>query len=211
MAPPGNVPSRSYRLVRRWCHPPRVHKSVFLGEPHAPEPQVLTLRSAERLSERDKVVYIDLDAHQGNGVCHAFFDDHRIFLFDMFNQSIYPAHDTKARRRIDCPVPLPHGCSAADYLAALQTKLPPFLDAVSRSGQPALGVYNAGTDVYFGDTLGGMNVSAEGILERDQFVLGQLVTRRIPDVMLLGGGYSRESYRLVATTVAYVFEQWGAG
>lgn len=47
-----------------------------------------------------------------------------------------------------------------------------------------------------------MNVSADGVLERDRFALGQLAGRGIPTVMLLSGGYSRESYRLVANTVA---------
>ncbi len=166
------------------------------------------LRASGTLAERDKIVYIDLDAHQGNGVSHCFFDDSRVFMFDMFNQNIYPMFDVKARRRVDCAVPLPMGCAEADYLDALRTKLPPFFDSVSRSGPVRLAIYNAGTDIYAGDTLGGLNVSAEGVLARDRFVFDSLIDRGIPVVMLLSGGYSQESYQMVAATVAYVLRTY---
>lgn len=167
------------------------------------------LRRSGALSNSDRVAYVDLDAHQGNGVCRAFLADPRVFILDMFNRSIYPAGDAEARRRIDCAVPLPHGCAAGRYLADLRAALPPFLDAVTKSARVGLAVYNAGTDVYEGDALGGMRVPAEGILERDRFVIEQLAGRRLPTVMLLSGGYSPESYRLVADTVEWVLRRWG--
>jgi histone deacetylase 11 len=171
---------------------------------------VRELRSSGALSDQDRVVYVDLDVHQGNGVCHAFFDDNRIYIFDMFNPSIYPASDAKAKRRVDCPVPMFRGCADADYLAALGSKLPVFLDGVSRSGHVGVAIYNAGTDIFIADALGGLNVSADGVLHRDRFVLDQLVQRQIPTVMLPSGGYSRESYKLVANTVTHVLEKWGS-
>lgn len=166
------------------------------------------LRRTDRVSADDKIIYVDLDAHQGNGVCHEFFDDRAMMIFDMFNQSIYPASDAKAKRRIDCAVPLPAGCHEADYLTALRSKLPPFLNAVTRAGRAGLAIYNAGTDIYRGDLLGGMNVSAEGILERDRFVIDELVSRGIPVLMLLSGGYSPQSYQLVAGTVSYILSAY---
>ena len=166
------------------------------------------LRRAATLAESDKVVYVDLDAHQGNGVARTFESDPRVFVYDQYNAHIFPG-DAKARRRIDCDVPLPHRCSEADYLHALRTKLPPFLDAVTRATGARLAVYNAGTDIYTGDQLGGMIVSAAGVLERDRFVLDQLVGRDLPALVVLSGGYSRESYQLVAGMVAHVIERWG--
>jgi acetoin utilization deacetylase AcuC-like enzyme len=78
-----------------------------------------------------------------------------------------------------------------------------------RAGEVKFAIYNAGTDIYTGDRLGGMNVSAEGVLKRDRFVLEELIGRRIPTAVLLSGGYSRESYRLVAEMVAFILETWG--
>lgn len=165
------------------------------------------LHRSGALGESDKIVYVDLDAHQGNGVCRTFERDPRVLIYDQYNARIFPG-DEHARRRIDCDVPLPHGCSEADYLHALTTRLPPFLDAVAGGGGVRLAVYNAGTDVYAGDQLGGMKVSASGVLGRDRFVLEQLISRRLPTLVLLSGGYSRESYRLVAEMVGYVIERW---
>jgi histone deacetylase 11 len=166
------------------------------------------LRRENLIGESDKIAYVDCDAHQGNGVCRCFMSDPRAFIFDMYNQAIFPALDVDAKRRVDCAVPLPLGCSEVDYLAALRSKLPPFLDSISRQGRVALAIYNAGTDIYGDDSLGGMCVSTRGVLERDQFVLDQLVCRGIPTVMLPSGGYSRESYMLIANTIDWVIEKF---
>lgn len=159
------------------------------------------LRASGKIGERGRVAYVDLDAHQGNGVSHQFLDDREVFLFDMFNREIYPAYDTVARRRIDCPVPLAFDCGGEEYLDQLRKKLPGFLDNISQSQPVALGIYNAGTDVLAGDPLGGLALSAEDILQRDLFVMNEFRQRQIPAVMLPSGGYTAESYRLIAATV----------
>lgn len=163
---------------------------------------VTLLRDEGRLGADDRVVYIDLDAHQGNGVARVFADDPRVFLFDVYNELIYP-RDAHARRRIDCDLPIPPGCDDGRYLPLIRAELPRFLDAVSRARRPALAIYNAGTDIFGGDPLGYLRVSAEGVLARDQFVLAQLTERHIPWVTLPSGGYTRESYQLIARTVAW--------
>ena len=165
------------------------------------------LRRTGQLREEDRVVYVDTDAHQGNGVCHAFFDDRRVFIYDIYNRSIYPARDVTANRRIDCNVPIDWGASGVEYLRALKRTLPPFLDSIGNGTR--LAIYNAGTDPYRGDSLGNLLLSEKDILERDRFVLEELVRRRIPTVMLLSGGYSSESFVLVYTTIAYILKRWG--
>ena len=72
-----------------------------------------------------------------------------------------------------------------------------------------MAIYNAGSDIFIKDQLGGLKVSAAGVLKRDQFVLRQLVERGIPTLVVLSGGYSRESYQLVAAMVKFVLETWG--
>jgi histone deacetylase 11 len=162
---------------------------------------VRQLRAEGKFQVTDRIAYIDLDAHQGNGVCHQFCGDREVFIFDMYNKDTYPSEDCEARERIDCKVPLGVNCSGAEYLRLLRDKLPGFLDSISKSATVKLGIYNAGTDVFAGDKLGGLRLSAEDILARDLFVMRELEERRIPVVMLLSGGYSSESYRLVAATV----------
>jgi len=162
---------------------------------------VQQLRQEKLLTSDDTVAYVDLDAHQGNGVCHQFQSDRRVAIFDMYNENIYPANDIPAQARIDVNLPLPFGCKGGRYLETLREKLPPFLDGLPT---PRLAIYNAGTDVLVRDQLGGLGLSEEDILQRDLFVIQQFQQRRIPFVMLLSGGYSQQSYRLVANTVAHL-------
>ena len=162
---------------------------------------VRQLRLEGRLEASATILYIDLDAHQGNGVCHQFLDDPQVRIFDMYNKQIYPASDFDARARIDCDVPLESKCTGAHYLRLLRGKLPGFLGDSCLAKNAALCIYNAGTDPYAGDQLGSLSLSAADILERDLFVFEQLTDRQIPVVMLLSGGYSQESYRLVAATI----------
>ncbi len=166
------------------------------------------LRAEGRLTATDRVAYVDLDAHQGNGVSHHFRADRQLFMFDAYNPNIYPAHDREARARIDCPVPLPTRCAGTEYLQILERTLPGFLDSIGRSERVGLAVYNAGTDVFTHDSLGGLHLSAEDVLARDLFVVEQLRARGIPVVMLLSGGYSRDSYQLVANTVIELLRRY---
>lgn len=170
---------------------------------------VCTLREEGLLHADDRIAYVDLDAHQGNGVCHVFREDDRFFIFDIFNSRIYPCYDLEALSRIDCPVPITSSCTEAEYLSVLADKLPGFLDSVGRSRPIRLAIYNAGTDPFEEDVLGGLHITAAGILQRDLYVVEQLRQRQIPTVMLLSGGYSRRSYELVADSVQRLVETYG--
>jgi histone deacetylase 11 len=166
---------------------------------------VAALRQQELISETDRIVHVDTDAHQGNGVCHAFMDDARVFLFDIFNSLIYPASDVEARKRIDCAVGITSTCTESEYLRELHSRLPGFLDSVCNR-PVGVAIYNAGTDVFAGDPLGALNLSAAAIRERDVYVVTELRKRGIPTVMLLSGGYTRQSFQLVADSVIALLE-----
>ncbi|MFT5126642.1 MAG: histone deacetylase 11 [Rhodothermales bacterium] len=141
------------------------------------------LRDTEQISDKDNVAYINLDAHQGNGVCHVFMHDRRLRIFDMYNGDIYPRCDRTAARRIDADFPLQSGCADEQYLEILREQLPQFLDGCA----PAFAIYNAGMDIFADDPLGGLSISAAGIIERDVYTVGELRKRGIPSVMVLSG------------------------
>jgi histone deacetylase 11 len=168
------------------------------------------LRRDQVLNQDDRIAHIDLDVHQGNGVCHCFRDDRAVFLFDMFNPAIYPAYDRSARERLDCAVQVPPGSTGRDYLRLLTAHLPGFLDGISKTNRVRFAIYNAGTDVYEYDSLGGLRVSPEEIVERDWFVVEQLLERDIPTLLLLSGGYHRDNYRFIADSIANILERLGA-
>lgn len=159
----------------------------------------------------DVITYIDTDAHQGNGVCHVVPQkDHRHRLFDVFNGEIYPQQDVAARERIDHAIPLPCFTSGGDYLRRLKDELPEFLDAPLPKSLniEGIAIYNAGTDVLDGDEVGLLSLSPDDVVERDLFVIGELRRRNIPVVMLLSGGYSPQSYRVIAESVTTILERW---
>ncbi|MEQ8790771.1 MAG: histone deacetylase [Pirellulaceae bacterium] len=166
---------------------------------------IAALRRDGLLSDDARVAYIDLDAHQGNGVCRVFERDSRVFIFDMYNALIYPL-EIATRQRIDCDIPLFSACGDEEYLGKLQSRLPGFLDSAGRTRPIGLAIFNAGTDILLDDPLGCMNVSAAAILERDLYVVKQLRHRDIPTVMVLSGGYTRQSYQLVANSVSRLLE-----
>lgn len=166
---------------------------------------VASLRKQGLISETARIVYVDTDAHQGNGVCHTFMDDNRVFIFDIFNSSIYPHFDFDARQRIDCEVRITNDCTDFEYMRELGTRLPGFLDSVCDSPVD-LAIYNAGTDVLKGDPLGDLSISAATIRERDLLVVHELYKRNIPTVMVLSGGYTKQSFQLVADSVVPLLE-----
>lgn len=149
-----------------------------------------------------KVMVIDLDAHQGNGVAESLKHelrkaDSRVALFDMYNAQRYPGPYDGTRAYIRYNNPLSNGTDDQLYLDRLITQLPLALDEF----KPDLIIYNAGTDILEGDKLGGLSVSAAGIVERDQFVFEQAQSNKIPIAMVLSGGYTRQSADIIAKSI----------
>lgn len=167
---------------------------------------VTHLRRQGLLTAEDRVAYVDLDVHQGNGVCHCFLEDSRLFVLDMFNTEIYPCSDEVGRSRIDCPIEIQPGTTGTEYLERLRDALPPFLDSISRSGRVGLAIFNAGTDVHRDDPLGGLNLTDDDVLERDLYVVKELRNRDFPTVVLPSGGYTSHSAQLIANTVTQLAE-----
>lgn len=166
---------------------------------------IARLRKHQQLKESDRIIIVDTDAHQGNGVCHTYMNDHRVFIFDVFNSHIYPMFDVDARKRIDCEIPVTSDTSDKEYMSQLRSRLPGFLDSVCNT-KVGLAVYHAGTDVYENDPLGGLHLSAATILDRDLFVISELRKRQIPSIMMLSGGYTAQSFMLVANTITRLIE-----
>ena len=67
--------------------------------------------------------------------------------------------------------------------------------------EPNFIIYNAGTDILKGDPLGLLDITPEGVVERDEFVFRSALERSIPLVMLLSGGYLRSSARVIANSI----------
>jgi histone deacetylase 11 len=143
-----------------------------------------------------KVLFIDLDAHQGNGVASIFKDDSRIFILDLYNVDIYP-NDLVAKKYIDYHFPIHSLTTDTAYLKIITQELPKVIDQT----KPDFIIYNAGTDVLTGDPLGALQISINGIIKRDETVFRNALARKIPLLMLLSGGYSKQSGFVIGKSI----------
>ncbi|XP_066154489.1 histone deacetylase 11 isoform X1 [Euwallacea fornicatus] len=165
-----------------------------------------------------KVMIVDLDAHQGNGYQNDFKDNDTVYIMDVYNKWIYPK-DIRAKEAINKNVPLDYYTDDELYLRTVKRHLKPkkidksiliiyfrnFLEALCEF-TPHIIVYNAGTDVLAGDKLGGLSISEQGIISRDEFVFQQALSRKIPIVMLTSGGYQKKTARVIANSILNLYE-----
>lgn len=150
-----------------------------------------------------KVMVVDLDAHQGNGCESIFKDDPRIAVFDIYNGQIYP-NDFEVKKYIKYNYPVKRHIKDLEYLSLLNAGLPKALD----SFKPNLIIYNAGTDIFENDPLGAMKVSQKGIIERDYQVFKMAFERSIPILMVLSGGYSKESSDIICKSIENIIKKF---
>lgn len=139
----------------------------------------LLVLKAERKFERAAVV--DLDVHQGNGTASILAGREGLYTFSMHQNGLYPEKPTPSTRDIA----LPAGTGDAKYLRILEEELTAFL-----ARRPELVVYQAGVDVWEGDSLGGLALTPDGLAARDRLVFRLCRERGVPVAVTLGGGYS---------------------
>jgi acetoin utilization deacetylase AcuC-like enzyme len=128
-----------------------------------------------------RVVILDCDVHQGNGTAEIFARDESVFTMSIHGARNFPLR--KHPGSLD--VPLEDGTGDQAYLEALE---PAVREAIEQ-GRPDLVFYIAGADPYEGDRLGRLKLTKQGLLERDQLVLGAARAAGLPAAIVCGGGY----------------------
>ena len=129
----------------------------------------------------ERAAVIDCDLHQGNGTAVIFAEDARVFTFSIHEEHLYPV-----KQRSDLDVGLPSFAGDDVYLPPLSKYVPQILE----KHRPQFVAYVAGADPYAGYQLGSLQLTLEGLAERDRIVLGGCRERGIPIVILLAGGYA---------------------
>jgi hypothetical protein len=136
----------------------------------------------------EPVLIVDLDLHDGNGTRAAFADDATVHTFSIHN---VPWDEAEAVASTSIAL----GSEVTDevFLQTLQRELPPVVE----HHRPGLVVYVAGVDGAARDALGDWRLSAEGLLERDRFVVSQARHdgQSTPLVVVLAGGYGASAWR----------------
>jgi acetoin utilization deacetylase AcuC-like enzyme len=158
----------------------------------------IAIRVLQRDGQVRRALVIDLDVHQGNGTAAIFDDDADVFTFSMHGERNYPTR--KMRSTLD--VGLADGIGDDDYLTLLRGHL----DGILAGFVPDIVFYLAGVDPVRGDRYGRLALSDEGLRQRERCVLEACVSRGLPAVITIAGGYAPTPER-TAELHSIVFEE----
>jgi len=135
-----------------------------------------------------KVLIFDCDVHQGDGTASILSNRPEITTCSLHCEKNFPHR--KAQSDID--VEIAPGITDQEYLHIVETSL----DNALLISKPDLFIYDAGVDIYCDDPLGLLNISLEGIRQRDRLVLRKVSELGIPIATVIGGGYDRDQLAL---------------
>ncbi len=136
----------------------------------------------------NKILIIDLDVHQGNGNSEIFKNDNQVFTFSMHAKVNYPAKKSVS----DLDIELEENLEDREYIDILKNSLK-YLNEIEFD----FVFYIAGVDIHYNDRLGKLKISDNGILERDELVIDNFFSNKIPICGVLGGGYNKDFNKLV--------------
>ena len=144
-----------------------------------------------------QVLILDLDVHQGDGtidICHKYSS---IYTCSMHSETNFPYDKKKGWMDIG----LPSHIEDHEYL----NKLEETLEKIKQHITPDIVLYDAGVDIFQDDKLGNLQVSLEGIRQRDLMVLNHYRKLNTPVATVIGGGYSKDKEEL-AERHSIIFE-----
>ncbi|XP_036206243.1 histone deacetylase 11 isoform X11 [Myotis myotis] len=146
--------------------------------------------------------YADITlAIKGNGHERDFMGDQRVYIMDVYNRHIYPG-DRFAKQAIRRKVELEWGTEDDEYLDKVERNLKRAL----QEHPPDVMVYNAGTDILEGDRLGGLSISPQGIVKRDELVFRVARRCQVPILMVTSGGYQKRTARIIADSILNLYD-----
>ena len=151
-----------------------------------------------------KVLIFDVDVHQGDGTARILANQPKVFTCSVHCEKNFPAR--KAQSDLDINIPV--GANDEIYLQMMSDGF----EQALLLAQPDFVIYDAGVDVFCDDPLGLIDVSTEGIRQRDKYVLKRCLERGIPVATVIGGGYDKDEMALakrhaIAVEQAYLLKK----
>ena len=142
---------------------------------------VCALHALENLRV-ERVAIVDLDVHQGDGTATILADEPRALTVSVHCSTNFPFRKSIS----DHDLSVPPAAGDEVYLATVREAL-----GICLEFNPDLILYQAGVDALEADALGKLNVTREGMAQRNHLVFEAAVSRNIPLVVFMGGGYAK--------------------
>jgi acetoin utilization deacetylase AcuC-like enzyme len=129
-----------------------------------------------------KILILDLDVHQGDGTAKIFENDQRVFTVSLHGKNNFPF-----RKQVsDWDIEFENDTGDEEYLTVLDQVL------IKLSNEDFdLIFFQAGVDGLASDALGLLNLSREGLMERNKRVFACREQMELPMVIFMGGGYAK--------------------
>jgi len=132
----------------------------------------------------DRVVYVDLDAHHGDGVEAAFDAEPRVRTISIHEADRWPYSGAagEGRQHDAWNFPVPRGCNDTELEFLVDHAVLPLIEDFDADAL----VVCCGADCLAGDPLSGMMLSNVALWD----TVDRLLAYRLPSVILGGGGYN---------------------
>ncbi|XP_055913058.1 histone deacetylase 8-like isoform X2 [Eupeodes corollae] len=138
----------------------------------------------------DRILYIDLDVHHGDGVQEAFETTKRVFTlsFHQYEPGFYPGSGGcedcgfATGKGYAVNFPFKSGITGSQFVTYFKR----ITTLIIKTYKPQVCVIQCGGDVIAGDPLGGSNLYPKDLIECIQIVM----QHNLPLILLGGGGYN---------------------
>ena len=130
----------------------------------------------------ERVAILDLDVHQGDGTATILQNIDGALTISLHCQENFPFRKAVS----DHDLELEANSSDEQFLQKVNQAID-----IAIKFNPQLLLYQAGVDGLATDALGKLNITREGMNERNKLVFEMAVKHSIPTVVFMGGGYSK--------------------
>ena len=145
---------------------------------------VLTAKELISNGKANKILIFDCDVHQGDGTATCAENEVDIFTLSIHCEKNFPTR----KQQSDWDIGLEKKLTDEEYLPVVQESI---ITAIN-SFRPDFIIYDAGVDIHQDDDLGLLNISTDGIYQRDKMVFETAKQANIPIMAVIGGGYQRD-------------------
>jgi acetoin utilization protein AcuC len=147
----------------------------------------IAITISDLVRKGQRVVYIDIDVHHGNGVQDAFYDSDRVFTISLHEsgKSLYPwsgfedGIGMRDGRGYNINIPLLRGTDDEVYLYAFESIVPPLV----KKFNPDIVCVEIGGDAHREDPLAHLNLTSNGYMK-----VVNMIKEFSPKLLALGGG-----------------------